>query len=84
MADMQGISKLLHVVCMQNGQGPPVLELHRALIISVPLRAAGTRHDHISPKGANTVDSLSALLGKPEHKWMPEVSRCLKFKHQDF
>jgi len=78
MADMPGISKLLYVVCMQNGQGPPVLQLHRAPTIFVPHRAAGTRHDHISPKGASALDSLhlhSALLGEVQHK-----NGCLKFQ----
>lgn len=77
-------NKLLRVVCTQNGQGPHVLELPRAFVTSMPHRAAGTSHDHISLKDTSTLDSLhlhSALLGDPEHGWMPEVSGCLKFKH---
>lgn len=84
MSDTQGINKLLYVVCTQNGQGRLVLGLHKALITSMSHRAAGTRHDHTSPKDASTLDSLHlhrALLGELEYKWMPEVSGCLKLKH---
>lgn len=87
MADTQGINKVLCVTWMQNGPGHPALKLYRALVNSVSHQADGTGHDHIFPKGASTLDSLQVpvnLLRKPKHKWMPEMSECLKFKHWIF
>lgn len=81
-ADMQGINKVLCVTWMQNGLGHPVLRLYRALANS----ADGTRQDHISPKGASALDSLQvpANLRKSKHKWMPEMSECLKSSTENF
>lgn len=82
MADMQGINKFLHVVWMQDVQGHPVLELHRAIVIFMPHQGGGTRRDHISPESASTLDSLhlhGVFLRELEQKQILEVSECLTF-----
>lgn len=77
MADMQGISKFFHVVWMQDAQGHPVLELHRAIVIFMPHQGGGTRCDHISPESASTLDSFhfhGVFLRGLEQKQIPEDS----------
>lgn len=52
----------LCVLYTQDGQKPPVLELHRALLTSMPGWASGIGHNLLCPKGASTPTSMYTAL----------------------